>query len=159
MVESNWTCTRVVYLKPLAGSGSLSSARLFAECIYRTLGEITLSATISFTERETLDTTSLPSVMVIAIALDKDRHTWEPVKLLVALTLDKGTDKGARWWSLCRELVQPALGILVKSAKEPPKGSGELLCRCRCTVQRAFFAECHTRQRLRRAFSRLCRLL
>jgi hypothetical protein len=31
--------------------------------------------------------------------------------------------------------------------------------RCRCTVRRALFAECHTWQSLRRVFSRLCRVL
>jgi hypothetical protein len=30
---------------------------------------------------------------------------------------------------------------------------------CRCTVCRAFFAECHTRQSLCRVFLRLCRVL
>jgi hypothetical protein len=58
---------------------------------------------------------------------------------VVALTLGKETDIRARWCSLCRELVQWALGkgtdfaecLLILSAKEMAKGhAGCLFVEC-----------------------------
>jgi hypothetical protein len=94
--------------------------------------------------------------------------------------LGKATGKGARWRSFCRVLVRRTFGKgsvavtnhrdnnfslpstlrhLTNIFAECPIKSTRQRSLCRCTVRRAFFAECNTRQSLRRVFSRLCRVL
>jgi hypothetical protein len=48
---------------------------------------------------------------------------------------------------------------LAKRFAECPRKSTRQRRLCRCIVCRAFFVECHTRQRLYRVFLRLCRVL
>ena len=52
-----------------------------------------------------------------------------------------------------------ALWHSAKRFAECPRKSTRQRRLCRCTVCRAFFAECHTRQSLCRVFLRLCRVL
>src|SRR5688572_7404345 len=43
--------------------------------------------------------------------------------------------------------------------RQSPIKSARQRSRCRCTVRRALFTECHTRQRLCRVFSGFCQVL
>jgi hypothetical protein len=128
-----------------------------------------------FAECNTRQSTSLLSVKVIVLGKEAHMGTskalcrvmwpcWQRSKLcwVPPSALEKGTDKGARWRSLCRVLVRLTLGkegvfakyYLICSVKDLVKGPTESFfaecsikstrqrSRCRCTVRRAFFAEC-----------------
>jgi hypothetical protein len=116
--------------------------------------------------------TSLPSA--VALALGKEASFVECLLEHSAKNLTKGpagrpfaecmsADTWQRcclrhptsWWSLFFAEYRLALN---KVFVECPIKSTRQRSRCRCTIRRALFGECHTRQRLCRVFFRLCRV-